>query len=457
MKDQILDSLAEQGANIAQFVSFNTNRAIRFSRISRINLNPNSSVIEAIETLLTQSEAGTINIRTFLPDKPDGNPFVYGESDPKEIEASVSKFTSEGFNVILNETIRVNDGGFSGVIFGSLMEGAPNDTPRCVEKPGCMGLSRSLGLEFIHAVYDFHFHMPFQKKHRVEFSVHPHRVGYASDRYIIWQADKYDEAAIPVAPEIQWPNRMSNAMGDKAYGVLMAHLMGLPVPHTTVFGRLIPQFNFGSTMNNDEPVWVRTVPKEQTPGKFQTIRGWKDPFTIMQEDDPDNTQIAAIIIQQGIRAHYSGSAITDANGDMILEGCKGYGDQFMIGQKGPEALPKRVASEVEFLFERIIDKLGSARFEWVYDGRHAWVVQLHRGRSESYDSVIYPGIPKQWVNFDIENGLESLRDIVNRVKSENFGIRLIGDVGLTSHFGDILRKSKVPSIQIPKLSKSKSA
>ena len=448
LKDELLNSLAEKGSNIAQFVSFGPEGNLRFSRISGTDNQPTASVLASVESLLAQSEAGMVNIRTFLPEKPDGNPFVYGKNDTSEVRDLVLKFAGEGYHVIVNETVRVNDGGFSGVVFGNLMEGAPNDIPRCVEKPGCMKLSRSLGFEFIHAVYGFHFHMPFRKIDRVEFSVHPHRVGYAKDRYIIWQADEYDKLSLPVAPETQWPNRMSVAMGDKTFGLLMAHLMGLPVPHTTIFGRLIPQFHFGPKTNNDEPIWVRTVPKEQTPGKFQTVRGWKDPFTIMQEDDPDNTKIAAIIIQDGIKAQYSGAAITDAEGELILEGCRGYGDQFMTGAKSPEMLPKRIVNEVQFLFERVVDKVGSARFEWVYDGRHAWIVQLHRGKTETLKNVIYPGLPYKWVDFLVTSGLENLRELVLQAHEGNFGIRVIGDIGLTSHFGDILRKAKVPSVQV---------
>lgn len=457
LKDEVLDKLAQEGGNVAQFVSFGP-QGQRFARISGVSTNKVfNDVNSALETLMSRSGNGRINIRTFLPDKPDGNPFKYGLDNVPETAAMVTQFVDQGFYIVVNENVSVTDGGFSGVIFGNLMEGAPGDTPRCVEKAGCMRLPRTIGFGLIKTVYGFPFHMPFTSTYRVEFSVHPHRVGYVQDKQIIWQAEDYDPALLPPAPEIEWPNRMSAAMGDKAYGLLMAAVIGLPVPYTTVVSRMIPLFSFGEKIHSEEPDWVRTAPKVQTPGKFQTIRGWKDPFAIMQEDDPDNTKIAAIIIQHGLKAHYSGSAITDSSDKLILEGYRGYGDRFMTGDKAPEDLPSQVRGEATFLYERIREKLGPARFEWVYDGRLAWVVQLHRGRTATMGNVIYPGIPKDWVTFHVESGLESLRELAARTQAENLGIRVIGNVGLTSHFGDVLRKAKVPSTLTQTLTQERSA
>jgi hypothetical protein len=445
LKDQVLDRLAHEGGNVAQFVSYGP-EGQRFSRIHGQNHEHKYSDIQtALETLLSHSGYGRINLRTFLPDKPDGNPFKYGLSNSAEAAEMVINFIGQGYYVVVNENISITDGGFSGVIFGNLIEGAPGDIPRCVEKPGCMRLPRSIGFDLIKAIYGFQFHMPFKSTYRVEFSVHPNRVGYAGDKQIIWQAEEYDPALLPQAPDIEWPNRMSRAMGDKAYGLLIASVINLPVPHTTVVSRMIPLFSFGEKIHSEEPDWVRTVPKEQSPGKFQTIRGWKDPFSIMQEDDPDNTKIAAVLIQHGLKAHYSGSAITDSNDQLFFEGCRGYGDKFMTGNQSPEKLPAQVQGEVNFLYERIRDKIGPARFEWVFDGRLAWVVQLHRGRTATSGNVIYPGLPKDWRIFDVSAGLEELRKLAALASENNFGIRLVGDVGLTSHFGDVLRKAKVPS------------
>ncbi len=392
-----------------------------------------------------------MNIRMTLRHRPDGNPFEYGLMDARIVEEKVRGYINQGYDVIVNETIRVNDGGFSGVLFGYLMEGAPNETPRCVEKPGCMRLPRKLGFQLIRHVYGPHFHLPFDEKSRVEFSVHPHRVGYHKDFFVIWQEEEYDSAVLPPAPKIVWPNRYSQAMGDKAFGLLVAHLLGVPVPQTTVFGRSIPQFTFGTSVHSGEPSWIRTAPKIQSPGQFTTKRGHADPFAIMQQDDPDATKIAAILVMDGVLPEHSGSAVTDAEGGLIVEGCASYGDKFMVGTEAPSKLPERVVRETQFLFSRLREELGDVRFEWVYDGEKAWLVQLHIGRVETFQDVIYPGTPKRWIMFDVGKGLEELRAMVQRIGSKKIGITVVGDVGLTSHFGDILRKAKIPSrLQQPK-------
>lgn len=445
LKDEMLDWLAERGANVAQFVSWGPDGSQRFTRISGISSDSRfTSIGEAAIAIYEKIETPSVNLRTFLPDKPDGNPFEYGLMDPRAVEEKVTGYINQGFHVIINETIRVNDGGFSGVLLGYLMEGAPNETPRCVEKPGCMRLPRKLGFKLIQQVYGFHFHLPFAEDSRVEFSVHPHRVGYNKDFLVIWQEETY-QGQLPSSPKIFWPNKYSQIIGDKAFGLLIGDLIGMPVPRTTVFGRHIPQFTFGTPTNSGEPIWIRSAPKIQAPGQFTTRRGHADPFAIMQQEDPDATKIAAILFADGVTARYSGSAITDKSGQLIVEGCESYGDRFMIGTQSPEPLPERVKQEVKFLSSRLREELGDVRFEWVYDGEKPWLVQLHIGRVETFQDIIYPGKPKRWITFGVENGLEGLRKTVDTVKNKNVGITLVGDVGLTSHFGDILRKAKIPS------------
>ena len=43
---------------------------------------------------------------------------------------------ADGYFTIVNETVDTADGGVSGVVLGDIMEFAPLDTPRGVEKPG---------------------------------------------------------------------------------------------------------------------------------------------------------------------------------------------------------------------------------------------------------------------------------------------------------------------------------
>jgi hypothetical protein len=90
-------------------------------------------------------------------------------------------------------------------------------------------------------------------------------------------------------------------------------------------------------------------------------------------------------------------------------------------------------------------KLGPVKFEWAYDGTRLWVLQLHVGPSPSRGRIVYPGQPTTEHRFDVRDGLEELRSLVERVHGTGEGVVLVGSVGLTSHFGDVLRRAKVPS------------
>jgi hypothetical protein len=90
------------------------------------------------------------------------------------------------------------------------------------------------------------------------------------------------------------------------------------------------------------------------------------------------------------------------------------------------------------------DKLGPVRFEWVHDGSRVWIVQLHKGATDSSASTLVPGEADQWEVFDVASGLEELRRLLAQLPS-NVGLQIRGDVGLTSHVADLLRKAQRPA------------
>ena len=61
------------------------------------------------------------------------------------------------------------------------------------------------------------------------------------------------------------------------------------------------------------------------------------------------------------------------------------------------------------------------------------------------DYIIYPGKMARWIDFKVPGNLEALRELSRRACGEGFGIRLVGDIGITSHPCDILRLNRVPS------------
>jgi hypothetical protein len=441
-KDAVLDQLAAR-ANVAQFVSYDPALRQRYSRLFGFEANHVFSVLgEALHTLLNGSIERSVNVRSYDPASAKSREFVYGIRSVEGAEAAVRRLAGEGLHTIVNETIDVHDGGVSGVAIGNLIEFAPDDTPRCVEKPGTASLPRDLGLRLLETVYGFRPSLEFPSTTRVEFSIHPLRRGVRGEHTIVWELE--DVGEISSSKDLSWPNLFSRKIGDKAFGLLIANLIGLPVPLTLVISRDIAPFEFGKPTGAAER-WIRTSPRIQVPGKFTTRRGWTDPYRLMAEEDPEGKFLASILSQQEIHATFSGAVLSDAAGALTVEGTKGFGDEFMVGRARLAKLPAAVLGDVEALYGRAADRFGPVRMEWVHDGREAWVVQFHRGASVTVGSVIYPGDFSDAVRFDVNRGLEALRDLIADPEVVEQGIILEGDVGVTSHFGDVLRKARVPS------------
>jgi hypothetical protein len=444
LKDQVLASLAEV-ANVAQFISFSPGSSPRqrFSRL--VGLAPDhgfSSLSEAMQALLIRAPDESVNVRSFRPDRSKGSEFVYGVSRIAEVEATVRRLAGEGSFTIVNETVDIQDGGVSGVSYAGICEFAPGDTPRCVEKPGVASLPLELALDLFRTVYGFAPALTYAPSQRVEFSLHPVRRGYRREHTIIWEIES--AADIRLSPRMDWPNRFSRALGDKAFGLLVAHLVDLPVPMTEVVAREIPIFSFGESTGTSEP-WIRTCPAEPVPGRYLTRRGWADPYRLLESEDPTGDAIASLVFQEGVDSEYSGAAAIDSSGYPQIEGVSGFGDKFMSGETGPSRLPDAIEFSVEELLGKAVDAIGPVRLEWAHDGSVPWVIQMHSGSIPSRDSVIFPGEASYYHPFHVHEGIEALRSLVERVGGSGQGIIVFGDVGMMSHFGDVLRMAGIPS------------
>ncbi|HSR51034.1 MAG TPA: hypothetical protein VLV83_09395 [Acidobacteriota bacterium] len=448
LKDTLLDELARRG-NVAQFVSFAPDLTQRRVWIS--GREPNRrfrSPKRAVEQLLAASPEGAVNIRSFEPERPKSREFLYRQTGAEDIHQHLRRLGDEGLYTIVNETIDIHDGGVSGVVCGEVIEFAPDDTPRCVEKPQVASLPRVLGSRMLQGIYGFFPALPERRDLRVEFSLHPLRRGYRRDHTVVWEIEVGGEP--PAQARIEWPNRFSRLIGDKAYGLLLAHLIGLDVPRTIVIPRRLAPFSFGRNTGFHE-TWLRTCPREQVPGRFTTRHGWMDPFKLVRQEDPQDEWLSSMISQQGVLTRYSGGLIAQKDSQPLIEGVAGEGTQFMMGEQPPERLPRMVRETLLGAYRKAASLLGPVRFEWVHDGAAAWIVQMHWGATDSAGSTIFPGETRKEHRFQVEKGLEALRELIEQVKGRGEGIVLEGQVGVTSHFGDLLRRACIPSrIETPR-------
>jgi hypothetical protein len=191
-------------------------------------------------------------------------------------------------------------------------------------------------------------------------------------------------------------------------------------------------------------VWTRTCPIEPHPGLYTTVKGWTDPFALLQIEDPSDRVLASVLRQDAVAAGHSGAAIVGAEGQLTIEGRRGEGDKLMLGLQKPEQLPGHVADDVRAVHQRLSAALGPVRLEWVHDGMRVWVVQLNLGATASTGSTLVPGDAKTWVRFPVERGLVRLRDTLKALPV-GAGIILVGEVGLTSHIADLVRKRGSPA------------
>jgi len=443
-KDAILDRIAER-ANVAQFVSFGPgpHPPLRYSRLRGRPANDAfRDIHEAVGALMNASVDGSVNVRSYDPYQPRSHEFVYGLRELSDVVAAVERLAATGLHTIVNETIDVNDAGVSGVAYGDLLEFAPGDTPRCVEKPGTASTRRAVGIRLLETVYGFSPSLDYDREERVEFSIHPVRRGHRHEHTIIWELERI--GASELRAETRWPNLFSRLLGDKAFGLLTADALGLPVPRTTVISRALAPFTFGIPTGTGER-WIRTCPKEQVPGLFTTRRGWTDPFALLQTEDPDGTVIASVLGQDGVEPAYSGALLTDKEGEVTVEGVAGSGEGFMLGLTPPAPLPRPVLLEVRELQGRAAHDLGPVRMEWVHDGTQPWIVQLHASVAPSRGSVLFPGEAPSYRRFPVTEGIDALRQLIKEVRQTGEGIILVGSVGVTSHLGDLLRRARVPS------------
>jgi hypothetical protein len=181
------------------------------------------------------------------------------------------------------------------------------------------------------------------------------------------------------------------------------------------------------------------------------VHGWRDPFDLLQVEDPGGDILASVIAQEGVVAESSGAAIdiADSN-EFIVEGVRGSGSEFMLGRAAAEDLSEGTTSAVLSVCSQVRKILGCGfKIEWAFDGEVVWIVQLQRLTAASAGFVIVPGNASSFREFDVARGIDALRAVIQEAARSGEGVLLKGAVGITSHFGDLLRRSNVPSRVVP--------
>jgi hypothetical protein len=443
LKDDVLVGLART-YNVAQFVSFGPGDPTVRHHAVRGAVRIDGPLEDTLGDLLTASTSGSINIRSFTAEHPAGNPFHYGISDISTAAGLIRELARSGLYTIANETIDINDGGVSGVAAGGIIEFSPGDTPRAVEKPGIARLPLQAGLEVLQNVYGFSIDFGELLQTRLEFSLHPLRCGTRHEHTTVWEASEY--VAGQLKSEITWPNNFSRFLGDKAFGLSVAHALGHAVPYTTVVCRNLAPFSFGHRTHTAE-WWMRTAPQEPVAGKFSTTLGWTDPFALLNREDDQQRTIASVLCQEGVDPLYSGATKPTDNPEFdIVEGVAGRGDRFMLGQDIPTALPREIVEDVRQVTAALRKELGDVRIEWAHDGTRVWILQMHRVLAatnrllgKDADAPV-----AAWVTYYTASGLEPLRDLLATASTRNEGVEVVGEFGLTSHIGELLAHSAVP-------------
>lgn len=445
LKDHRLDRLAAH-YSVAQFVSFTPDQVeLRHSQLRHARPSATDSLEDVLAMLLQKSCSNSVNVRSFLPQRDKGCPFIYGLRDVAEASAAVRGLAQNGYYTIVNETIDVDDGGVSGVLMGGIVEFTPGDTPRGVEKDGVVSLEYDVAMQLLTTIYGFAPDLKQREDERLEWSIHPGRAGTRHTHTVVWESEAIEP--VDLAARHNWPNRFSEHIGDKAYGLLIAHILGARVPRTTVVGRNVAPFSFGTSSGTGDR-WLRTCPRVQAPGKFSTTSGWVDPFTLLAHEDPSGSEVVSVLSQEAVDSRWSGATLPDkAAQKSIIEGASGTGQAFMLGERSPDRLPAPVIGDVLSVVNYLNQRLQvSTRIEWAHDGNSAWVLQLHLSPEIGLQGgVISPGDASEWLKFHVADGLDALRELLPKAQDLRAGVLVIGQVGLTSHVGDLLRKAGIPA------------
>ena len=396
-------------ANVAQFVSFGPGRRPAPAALVPARPPARPPVRAAPRRRSGPPRAGpaagSVNVRSFQAGAPKGGPFSYGLTRRDDVMAVLRARAGDGLHTIANETVDVDDGGVSGVALGGLVEFAPGDTPRSVERPGTVALGHDHAMRLLRTVYGFTPDLDGRPDERVEFSIHPLVAGVRQTHTIVWERERVDPVRLtpsahlaqPVQPlpratrpsACWWPTCTASRPGHHR-----RRAPGRPVPLRPPHRqrRALDPHLPGRAGPGQVPDPAGLAGPVRPPGRRRTRRGRPSP--------PCSPR----------RASRPGGRVPPS--PTTTAGCwsrasPGSGEDFMLAREAPAPLPDRVLDDVRRVGDRAAAALGPVRFEWAHDGADAWVVQLHLATAAATGTTIHPGTPSRWRRFDPSLGLDA--------------------------------------------------
>ena len=423
--------------NVARFVSFENKLPLKIRYCVLDDNYQTNNPKEAIDFLL--NKCSKVNVRSFDPEKPEGNPFIQNLKSTNDVLNCIEKLIKQkNLYIIVNESIDEHDGGISGVYFNNVIEFSPDATPRCVDSNNIKTtlLPYNLSKKIIDSIYGVTPDFSNFKDTRIEFSIHPNKCGFKNSNTIIWQIEEKKNTN-NIKINISWPTNFSKMIGDKTFGLLIADSINLNVPETTVFNNRLNPFSFGNKTSLNG-VRTRTCPEIKEPGYYPSYKSFVDPINLLKtlnKNKPQNiTEVKSVIIQNSIDSLYSGRAICKDLLDIDIDGVFGDGDDFMLGKDKSCEIPENIKNEIYNIFKKIYQYVGKSSIEWVFDKNNKlWIVQLNKIN----DNCIKYNKNMEYIDFYYKDNIEEFRNFVVELKDKNKGINLYGNVSPLSHIGEI--------------------
>ncbi len=437
----MLSRLAAE-ANVAQFVSFGPGHDLP-QRHSCLRGHPPghrfATAEEAVGALLALAPAGSVNVRSFLAGAPKGGPFSYGLTRRDDVLAVLRARAADGLHTIANETVDVarrrrlrGRAGRAGRVrprghapFG---RAARHRRPR--PRPGHGACCAT--------VYGFTPDLDGRPGERVEFSLHPLVAGVRQTHTIVWERERVDPVRLThrlsLAQPVQPPARGQGLRPagrrpprPPRPGHHRRRAAGRPVPlrpphreRRALDPHLPGRAGAGQVPDPAGLAGSLRPPGRRGPvgdGHRRRARPGGRPGPVVGGRPPRQRRRAAgrgrRRVRRGLHARPAGPGPAPGPGRSTTSGGSGPGPpppSARSASSGPTTAPTP----------------GWSSSTWPRRPRPA--PPSTRGRRPAGAASTRP------------SGLEHLRQLIATVAPDE-GIELTGDVGVTSHAGDLLRRA----------------